>query len=145
MTYTIKEVAERTDFSIYTLRYYDKAGLLPFVSRDASGYRAFTDGDLQILHTIACLKDTGMKIAAIRQYVTYIMQGPSSIPQRKQLLEEHRQTVLHQQAVVAQSLKEIDFKLAMYSSPHAAELVGLELQTAKSQKRASQLADPFEG
>ena len=65
MTYSIKEVAEKTNLSIYTLRFYDKQGLLPFVSRNASGYRTFTEGDLHLLKTICCLKETGMKIADI--------------------------------------------------------------------------------
>ncbi|MCG0673647.1 transcription regulator [Lactiplantibacillus plantarum] len=75
MTYTIKEVADKVGLSAYTLRFYDKQGLLPFVSRNESGYRAFTDGDLHLLHTIICLKNTGMAISAIRQYISYVMAG----------------------------------------------------------------------
>lgn len=45
--YTIKEVSEKTGLSIYTLRYYDKEGLLPFVERSESGIRQFTDADLE--------------------------------------------------------------------------------------------------
>ncbi|GAB3961199.1 hypothetical protein GCM10027614_83770 [Micromonospora vulcania] len=33
MTYSIKEVSKIFNLSIYTLRYYDKQGLLPFVSK----------------------------------------------------------------------------------------------------------------
>ncbi|WP_318766436.1 MerR family transcriptional regulator [Lactiplantibacillus carotarum] len=143
MTYSIKEVAARTPFSIYTLRYYDKQGLLPFVSRDATGYRAFTDADLQLLHTIQCLKNTGMTIANIRQYVNYVMAGTSSIPQRQALLKRHREAVLAKRNLIDQSLKEIDFKLALYGNPQAVELVTLEQAAAKAQKRDNHLADPF--
>jgi len=34
MHYTIKEVAEKYDLSVHTLRYYEKEGLLPFVKRN---------------------------------------------------------------------------------------------------------------
>ncbi len=68
MTYTIKEVAQKVGLSIYTLRFYDKQGLLPFVMRNTAGYRTFTDSDLSIIHTICCLKNTDMKISDIRQY-----------------------------------------------------------------------------
>ena len=144
MTYTIKEVAEKTDLSIYTLRFYDKQGLLPFVSRNPSGYRAFTDGDLHLLHTICCLKDTGMKITDIRQYIAYVMQGTSSIDQRKALLQAHRQAILAKQAAIAKNLQEIDLKLNMYASPAAEALVGQELAVAQAEKIANDLPNPFQ-
>ena len=65
MSYSIKEVSQKVGLSIYTLRFYDKQGLLPFVARNDAGYREFTDGDLNLIHTICCLKETGMKISDI--------------------------------------------------------------------------------
>ncbi|WP_369473136.1 MerR family transcriptional regulator [Secundilactobacillus kimchicus] len=59
MTYAIGDVAEKFNLSISTIRYYDKRGLLPFVSKNKSGHRAFTDSDLKMLYTVCCLKDTG--------------------------------------------------------------------------------------
>lgn len=144
MTYSIKTVAQKTGLSIYTLRFYDKQGLLPFVSRDASGYRAFTDGDLQLLHTICCLKDTGMKIRDIREYVACVMQGPQSIPQRKHLLQDHRHTILAQQAALQRNLQEIDMKLTIYESPAAAKIVGQELTAIQAEKVANHLPNPFQ-
>lgn len=143
MTYTIKQVAEKTQLSIYTLRFYDKQGLLPFVSRNASGYRAFTEGDLHLLQTICCLKDTGMKISDIRQYIAYVMQGPATISQRKHLLRQHRQAIMAQQAAIQRNLQEIDMKLAIYESPAATTLVTEELAVAQAEKAANNLANPF--
>lgn len=79
MTYTIKEVADKVGLSAYTLRFYDKQGLLPFVSRNESGYRAFTDGDLHLLHTIICLKNTGMAISAIANISVMSWQVPNRL------------------------------------------------------------------
>jgi len=143
LTYTIKEVATKVGLTAYTLRFYDKQGLLPFVSRNQSGYRAFTEGDLHLLHTIICLKNTGMPISHIRQYIDYVMQGPQSIEQRRQLLNTHRVAILAQQAQIMANLKEIDFKLDMYSDPAASELVNEELAQAKAEKEAEGLPDPF--
>lgn len=143
MTYTIKTVAEKTQLSIYTLRFYDKQGLLPFVSRNAAGYRAFTDSDLQLIHTITCLKNTGMPLKTIRQYIDDVMQGPSSIAHRQQLLTTHRQAILAQQQKIMDNLHEVDFKLQLYAAPNAVELVTLEQQYAKADKVANGLADPY--
>lgn len=143
MAYTIKEVAARTGLSIYTLRFYDKAGLLPFVMRDQSGYRAFTEGDLALLHTICCLKDTGMKIADIRRYIDLVMAGPATVAARKRLLQAHRAEVVAEQARIAKNLEEIDYKLDLYAAPNAEALVGQEWAAASADKIANGLPNPF--
>lgn len=107
MTYTIKEVAQKFDLSIYTLRFYDKQGLLPFVQRNEAGYRVFTDTDLSLIKTICCLKDTDMKIRDIRQYIDYVMAGPSTIKQREQLLTKQRNKVLAKQQQLTENLNKI--------------------------------------
>lgn len=42
-TYSIKDVAAYFDISISSIRFYDKNGLLPFVSKNESGHRVFTN------------------------------------------------------------------------------------------------------
>ena len=49
---TIKDVSERTDLSVYTLRYYAREGLLPSVERDNNGVRTFTEADLESVYII---------------------------------------------------------------------------------------------
>ncbi|KRM87112.1 MerR family transcriptional regulator [Lacticaseibacillus thailandensis] len=143
MRYSIKDVAAQIGLSAYTLRYYDKAGLLPFVARDAAGYRSFTDGDLQLLHTIICLKNTGMTIADIRRYVDAVMAGPKSIPVRKALLTQHRARVVARQHQLATNLREVDYKLSLYAAPDAPAKVEQELAAAHADKAANGLPDPF--
>ncbi|WP_143462315.1 MerR family transcriptional regulator [Levilactobacillus enshiensis] len=143
MIYMIKAAAEKTRLSVDTLRFYDKEGLLPFVSRNQSGYRAFTDGDLRLLKTITCLKNTGMKISEIRRYIAYVMQGPSSVPQRQAMLLAHREAILAEQQRVLANLKEIDLKLSVYSSPEAVQMITLERAYAKAEKVANGLPDPY--
>ena len=43
MEYTISQAAEKAGVSVYTLRYYDKEGLLPFLEKRADGTRVFKD------------------------------------------------------------------------------------------------------
>lgn len=143
MAYSIQTVAEKTGLAISTLRFYDKAGLLPFVARDSSGYRAFTDGDLALLHTIVCLKNTGMKIADIRQYIELVMVGPTTAKDRKALLATHREKVVAKQQEIARSLAEIDYKLQMYASPDAEAKVAQEWAMASADKVKNGLPNPF--
>lgn len=48
----IGDVVELTGFSADTLRYYEKYGLLPAVSRNTSGIREYTDKDISRLNFI---------------------------------------------------------------------------------------------
>lgn len=56
MAYTIGQASAKLNISIDTIRYYDKQGLLPFVSRTKNGRRSFTENDLHLMRTIICLK-----------------------------------------------------------------------------------------
>ncbi len=143
MTYTIKEVSEIFDLSIYTLRYYDKQGLLPFVSKNDSGYREFTESDLGFIYTICCLKNTGMPLKDIRTYIDYCMQGTSSIESRRQLLENHRQNVLEQLETLQTNLDEVDKKIEDYSSPDAEKIIAEKIQKTRLEKEKYALNDPF--
>ncbi|HCB99966.1 MAG TPA: MerR family transcriptional regulator [Ruminococcaceae bacterium] len=143
MTYTIKQVAEKTGLSIYTLRFYDKAGLLPFVARNQAGYRTFTDGDLLLLHTICCLKGVGMKISGIRHYIELVMAGPDTVEDRLKLLTDLRTTVVEKQRQIAENLQHIDAKLHLYARPDAAKRVARKLAAASANKADNGLENPF--
>ena len=50
--YTIKQVSEKTSLTDHTIRYYDREGLLPFVTRSTSGIRQFSEDDLEWIQSI---------------------------------------------------------------------------------------------
>src|SRR5262249_59405890 len=57
------QAAEQSGFSLDTLRYYERIGLLDGIDRAPSGHRRFHDDDLEWLGVLRCLRDTGMPIA----------------------------------------------------------------------------------
>ncbi|WNC12221.1 MerR family transcriptional regulator [Brevibacillus brevis] len=70
--YSIGEVAKLTGVSPYTLRYYEKIGVLPDPNRQAgkkNGIRQYTDQDLRFIRFIHGLKQTGMKLEEIASFV----------------------------------------------------------------------------
>ena len=109
MSYTISEVANRMGISPSTIRYYDKEGLLPNVKRK-NGQRVFEEIDLRFLVLLTCLKNTGMPIKRIREYVEMIQQGDDSLTDRYQIIQEQRQFVLQQIEQLNYFLSELDFK-----------------------------------
>ncbi|MCO8300923.1 MerR family transcriptional regulator [Limosilactobacillus fermentum] len=68
MAYTIGQASAKLNISIDTIRYYDKQGLLPFVSRTKNGRRSFTENDLHLMRTIICLKNAGVPVAEIAEF-----------------------------------------------------------------------------
>lgn len=112
ITFTIGQVSDLKEISTYTLRYYDKQGLLPKVIRDKNGTRHFTEEDLQWLDMIRCLKNTGMNLDQIKNFVDSTYQGQGTLDQRLELLkgqvEKIEQTILEQQSYIKQINKKIN-------------------------------------
>ncbi len=98
MSYSIKEVSERFDISSYTLRYYEKEGLLPSIGRDENGIRFYSDTDLEWLQLVCCMRATGMSISYIKNYVELVRLGKDTIPKRRQI-------ILNQKAIIEAELK----------------------------------------
>jgi DNA-binding transcriptional MerR regulator len=116
MGLTIKQAAEKMNLTVYTLRYYEKEGLLPFVERDRTGNRLFSEGDMEWLSVICCLKNTGMPIKQIKQYIGWCLEGEETLTARKQMLIEHRREVLNQIKELKKNLEKIDYKISHYQS-----------------------------
>ncbi|GHF23356.1 MerR family transcriptional regulator [Pseudolysinimonas yzui] len=91
-TYSPAEAADRSGFSLDTLRYYEREGILAPVSRTAGGHRAYTEGDLDWLGLVRCLRDTGMPIAQLKRYSELAVDA-STMDERLALLEDHAREV----------------------------------------------------
>ncbi|BCK01076.1 MerR family transcriptional regulator [Anaerocolumna chitinilytica] len=114
--YTINEIAKICDISVYTIRFYDKEGLLPFVTRNSTGNRQFSDGDLDLVKLICCLKNTGMQVKEIKQYIDLCMQGEGTATARRQIMANHRKAILRQIEDLKKNLTIVDLKIGFYDS-----------------------------
>ncbi|URZ17499.1 MerR family transcriptional regulator [Clostridium felsineum] len=116
MSYSIGEVAQKLNLSTSTLRYYDKEGLLPFVKRNSSGIRTFSDEDLKSLHIIECLKNTNMPIKDIKTFIDWCSKGDSTLEERYNMFIERRKIVEEQMANLKHTLETIDYKCWYYKT-----------------------------
>ncbi|MFI6298032.1 MerR family transcriptional regulator [Nonomuraea sp. NPDC050790] len=114
--YTPSEVVEETGFSLDTLRYYEKIGLLSGIERNSAGQRRFSQRDLGWLNLIRCLRDTGMPIAEMLRFAELVRQGEHTVADRITLLEEHDRRVKEQIANLAEQQKYIHHKISYYRS-----------------------------
>lgn len=112
--YLIKDVSEKVGISAHTIRYYEKCGLLPHISRDGNGIRKFSQDDIFWLEIIKCLKNTGMTIENIKGIVDLSLKGNETKNERKEILFDHRKKILEQIKELKDNLKKIDLKIAWY-------------------------------
>ncbi|NUW34843.1 MerR family transcriptional regulator [Nonomuraea sp. SMC257] len=114
--YTPAEAVEETGFTLDTLRYYEKIGLLEPVERNAAGQRRFSEEDLSWLGMIRCLRDTGMPIAEMLRFAELVRAGEHTIADRIRVLEEHDRRVQAQIANLAERQRYINHKISYYRS-----------------------------
>lgn len=114
--YSPGQAAEKTGFSLDTLRYYDKIGLLDELARTPGGQRIFTEDDVAWLGILRCLRDTGMPIAQMQRYADLARAGDESLAERVALLEEHDRQVEEQIARLRTQQAHIRRKLTFYKS-----------------------------
>ncbi|MGJ7912456.1 MerR family transcriptional regulator [Neobacillus sp. LXY-1] len=115
-TYSISEVAKELNLTVYTLRYYDKEGLMPSVERTPSGTRLFKESDIAALKVIECLKSTGMPIKEIKTFIDWCSDGDSTLQQRYDMFLERKAHVEAQMEALKKTLEVIEHKRLYYKT-----------------------------
>jgi DNA-binding transcriptional MerR regulator len=111
---SIAEAAAASGLSAYTLRYYERAGLLERVDRSGSGHRRYREADLERIKFLTKLRTTGMPIREVRRYAELMNAGEATNEERLALLEAHRKTVLAELEATAKNLELIEWKINFY-------------------------------
>jgi DNA-binding transcriptional MerR regulator len=110
------QAAEQSGFSLDTLRYYERIGLLDGIDRAPSGHRRFRDNDLEWLGVLRCLRDTGMPIAQMRRYAELARRGQATLIDRMNLLTEHDVRVQDRISLLQAQHKHLREKIDWYRS-----------------------------
>jgi DNA-binding transcriptional MerR regulator len=111
----IGELAKRCGLSAHTLRYYERIGLLPRADRDGSGQRDYDASIMVWIEFLDRLKSTGMPIREMLRYAAFRERGPQTAPQRRVLLEAHREKVRAKIADLQSCLLVLDTKIGIYA------------------------------
>jgi DNA-binding transcriptional MerR regulator len=113
-TYAPHEVADRTGFSLDTLRYYERIGLLEDVGRTGGGRRQYREEHIAWLRILHCLRRTGMPVREMRRYAELARDGSATEEERLSILEGHRVAVLAEIDELRRALTVIDEKIDYY-------------------------------
>lgn len=112
--FSMKQACEQTNLPYETLKFYCNQGLIPNVKRNSNNYRIFDENDIAWINSLNCLRNCGMSISEMKDYIKLCLEGESTIPERKEILAIKRQSLLEQQKLIQESIDYIDWKQGFY-------------------------------
>ncbi|UFJ40338.1 MerR family transcriptional regulator [Brevibacillus humidisoli] len=98
----VKEVADLVGISVRTLHHYDEIGLLTPEKTTESGYRIYSDQDLETLQQILFFRELGFPLKEIKE----IVNSPSF--DRREALELQRNMLLEKRSQLDKMIATID-------------------------------------
>jgi DNA-binding transcriptional MerR regulator len=110
----IAEVCERYSISSDTLRYYERIGLIPRVNRNDNGIRDYNETDLKRVEFIKCMRNAGLSIEVLIEYIGLLQQGDSTIEARKRILIEQRELLSCRMKEMQETMDLLDYKIRLY-------------------------------
>ena len=118
--YTVGEMAKIMGLTSSTLRYYDKEGLLPFLKRSRGHIRMFDEADYEALQVIECLKEAGLSIKDIKNFMAMAKEGDATLAQRLKLFQTRREILEERMRDIRRMLDLICYKCWYYETAQAA-------------------------
>jgi DNA-binding transcriptional MerR regulator len=111
---TIAEVSKKYDISADTLRYYERIGLIPKVTRNKSGIRDYSEKDCGWVSFIKCMRNAGIQIEALIEYVELFQMGDETVTARKNILLEQQQLLVERIEELQTTLDYLTYKIDHY-------------------------------
>ena len=108
---TITEVAKLYDLSADTLRYYERIGIIPSVNRNPNGIRNYNEQDCGWVSFAKCMRNAGLPVEVLIEYVTLFQQGDATAEARKEILIEQRDKLVERLAEMQETLERLNYKI----------------------------------
>ncbi len=112
----IKEVSERYNISQDTLRYYERVGMIPPVTRTPGGKRDYQEEDLRWVQLAICMRAAGLPVESMIEYVSLFLQGDETIPARLDLLNEQLEQLRTQKKQIEETIDRLLYKIERYEN-----------------------------
>ncbi|MCK1225135.1 stress response transcriptional regulator NmlR [Streptococcus uberis] len=112
----IKKVSELTGVSADTIRYYERIGLIPPVTRNHSGVRNFSDRDISVLEFVRYFRGAGVSVESLIDYIGLVEQGDSTIGARLAILQEEREKLEERVSKLQAALDRLNHKIDNYQN-----------------------------
>lgn len=111
---TISEISKKYDLTTDTLRYYERIGLLTNIPRNKNGIRNYSETNCQRIEFIKCMRNAGVEIEILIEYIKLLESGKETVKARKELLEEQREKLLEKQKNINETIDRLNYKIKLY-------------------------------
>ena len=111
---TISQASKKYDLSHDTLRYYERVGMIPPVTRTGGGLRDYTENDCRWVELAKCMRSAGLPVEAMIEYVRLTRQGDNTVEARRDLLTEQLEVLEAQKAAVEETIARLRHKVSVY-------------------------------
>jgi MerR family transcriptional regulator, aldehyde-responsive regulator len=112
----IAEVSEQYGISLDTLRYYERIGLIPPVTRNGSGIRDYSELDIRRVEFVKCMRSAGLPVEVLIEYIALVQQGDKTIEARKDILTEQRTLLVARMQQMQKTLDILNHKIEVYEN-----------------------------
>ncbi|MEW4428225.1 MerR family transcriptional regulator [Paenibacillus pabuli] len=99
-----------------TIRYWESMKILSSIQRNDSGYREYTQQDIDWIRYVKCLREIGVPIERIQEYTALSLEGDSTLEKRKEILEEQRAQLIEKSKELDQALELANYKIENYAT-----------------------------
>lgn len=110
--FSIGDLAMRTGTKVETVRYYEKAGLLPPAARTAGNHRAYTRAHVERLAFIRHSRELGFALESIRAMLSVVDDPDRSCAEVDAIAREHlaavREKIARLRALEAELSRMVD-------------------------------------
>ncbi|MEY8353426.1 MerR family transcriptional regulator [Lachnospiraceae bacterium 54-53] len=111
---TIADAAKKFNLTPDTLRYYERIGLIPGVSRTSGGIRDYQEEDCRWIEFIKCMRSAGLPVETLIEYVRLFQNGDTTVQARKDLLIEQRNNLKERISEMQSTLERLNSKIRRY-------------------------------
>lgn len=111
---SIQEVAKRTGLTAYTLRYYERIGLIAPIARASGGQRRYASADMDWLAFLIRLRATDMPIQQMQAFARLRSEGSGTAGERRKILDSHLAGVVARIEALQQSAEVLKTKVDLY-------------------------------
>lgn len=111
---TIAEVSKKYDITTDTLRFYERIGLLSNIPRNSNGIRNYDEASCRRIEFVKCMRNAGVEIEILIEYMALFEQGKNTVEARKKLLEEQREKLLEKQKNISETIDRLNYKIELY-------------------------------
>lgn len=110
----IKKVSELSGVSSDTIRYYERIGLIPPVKRNQNGIRDFDEEDLRWITYSRQMRNAGLSIESLVEYLLLFRMGSDTVPTRKEIIADQIFELKKKAAELNGAIERLEFKLEHY-------------------------------